>query len=297
MNGQSTNHVLLIRPVEFYSNQQTIETNHYQSVDDDKPHSEILEDALIEFDNFENNLLENNIKVTTLKGQKGCPDNIFPNWAVTYDDQSMHLFSMLSENRRLEKSDEHIAFLNKQYRTTLDYSPYENQSWFLEGTSSLVLDRVNRKAYMGISARSNEELAIKWAKEQNYELIVFETQSHSGDPIYHSDVLMYIGTELAVVCSEAIKVGANNVINELSHTHRILDISSQQLLDFCGNCIEIKDTNNNLNLIMSTSAFEGYDSSQLNVLNEHFTKIIYSDLKTIEKYGGGSARCMIMELY
>ena len=297
MNGQSTNHVLLIRPVEFYSNQQTIETNHYQSIDDDKPHSEILEDALIEFDNFENNLLENNIKVTTLTGQEGCPDNIFPNWAVTYDDQSMHLFSMLCENRRLEKSDEHIAFLNKQYRTTLDYSPYENQSRFLEGTSSLVLDRVNRKAYMGISARSNEELAIKWAKEQNYELIVFETQSHSGNPIYHSDVMMYIGTELAVVCSEAIKIGANNVINELSHTHRILEISSQQLLDFCGNCIEIKDTNNNLNLIMSTSAFEGYESSQLNVLNEHFTKIIYSDLKTIEKYGGGSARCMIMELY
>ena len=297
MNGQSTNHVLLIRPVEFYSNQQTIETNHYQSVDDDKPHSEILEDALIEFDNFENNLLENNIKVTTLTGQEGCPDNIFPNWAVTYDDQSMHLFSMYGENRRLEKSDEHIAFLNKQYRTTLDYSPYENQSRFLEGTSSLVLDRVNRKAYMGISARSNEELAIKWAKEQNYELIVFETQSHSGNPIYHSDVMMYIGTELAVVCSEAIKVGANNVINELSHTHRILEISSQQLLDFCGNCIEIKDTNNNLNLIMSTSAFEGYDSSQLNVLNEHFTKIIHSNLKTIEKYGGGSARCMIMELY
>ena len=297
MNGQSTSHVLLIRPVEFYCNQQTIETNHYQSVDDDKSHSEILEDALIEFDNFEKNLLENNIKVTTLRGQEGCPDNIFPNWAVTYDDKSMHLFSMLGENRRLEKSDEHIAFLNKQYRTTLDYSAYENQSRFLEGTSSLILDRVNRKAYMGISARSNEELAIKWAKEQNYELIVFETQSHTGNPIYHSDVMMYIGTELAVVCSEAIKVGANNVINELSHTHRILEISSQQLLDYCGNCIEIKDTNNNLNLIMSTSAFEGYDSSQLNVLNEHFTTIIHSDLKTIEKYGGGSARCMIMELF
>ena len=297
MNGQSTSHVLLIRPVEFYCNQQTIETNHYQSVDDDKSHSEILEDALIEFDNFEKNLLENNIKVTTLRGQEGCPDNIFPNWAVTYDDKSMHLFSMLGENRRLEKSDEHIAFLNKQYRTTLDYSAYENQSRFLEGTSSLILDRVNRKAYMGISARSNEELAIKWAKEQNYELIVFETQSHTGKPIYHSDVMMYIGTELAVVCSEAIKVGANNVINELSHTHQIQEISSQQLLDYCGNCIEIKDTNNNLNLIMSTSAFEGYDSSQLNVLNEHFTSIIHSDLKTIEKYGGGSARCMIMELF
>jgi len=297
MKGQSTNHVLLIRPVEFYSNQHTIETNHYQNADDNKPHSEILEDALLEFNNFEKNLLENNIKVTTLTGQAGCPDNIFPNWAVTYDDQSMHLFSMLGENRRLEKSDEHIAFLNKTYRTTVDYSSYEHQSCFLEGTSSLVLDRVNRKAYMGISARSNEELAFKWAKEQNYELIIFETQSHTGSPVYHSDVMMYIGTELAVVCSEAIKIGANNVINELSHTHRILEISSEQLLDFCGNCIEIKDANGGLNLIMSTSAFEGYDSSQLNILNEHFIKIIHTDLRTIEKYGGGSARCMIMELY
>ena len=297
MKGQSTNHVLLIRPVEFYSNQQTIETNHYQHVDDGKPHSEILEDALIEFDNFERNLLENNIKVTTLTGQKGCPDNIFPNWAVTYDNKSMHLFSMLSENRRLEKSDEHIAILNKTYRTTVDYSSYEHQSCFLEGTSSLVLDRVNRRAYMGISARSNKDLAFKWAKEQNYELITFETQSHTGNPIYHSDVMLYIGTELAVICSEAIKIGANNVINELSHTHRILEISSQQLLDFCGNCIEIKDSNNDLNLIMSTSAFEGYDSSQLNTLNEHFKKIIHTDLRTIEQYGGGSARCMIMELY
>jgi len=297
MKGQSTNHVLLIRPAEFYCNQQTIETNHYQYLEDDKPHSEILQDALIEFDNFENNLLDSNIKVTTLVGQHGCPDNIFPNWAVTYDDQSMHLFSMLGENRRLEKSDEHIAFLNKTYRTTLDYSSYEKKSCFLEGTSSLVLDRINRKAYMGISARSNEELGFKWAKEKNYELIVFETQSHTGDPIYHSDVMMYIGTELAVICSEAIKIGANNVINELSNTHRILEISSQQLLDFCGNCIEVKDTNNNLNLIMSSSAFKGYDSSQLNVLNEHFIKIIHTDLRTIEQYGGGSARCMIMELY
>ena len=150
---------------------------------------------------------------------------------------------------------------------------------------------------MGISARSNEELAFKWAKEQDYELIVFETQSHTGSPIYHSDVMMYIGTELAVVCSEAIKIGANNVINKLSNTHRILEISSQQLLDFCGNCIEIKDNNNGLNLIMSTSAFEGYDSSQLKILNKHFKKIIHTDLRTIEQYGGGSARCMIMEMY
>jgi len=297
MTSQSTNHVLLIRPVEFYCNEQTIETNHYQQPDDHKSHSEILEQALIEFDAFEKNLLDHNIQVTTLIGQNGCPDNIFPNWAVTFDDQSMHIFSMLGENRRLEKSKEHISTLNQIYRTTSDYSEYEDTSQFLEGTSSLVLDRVNRIAYMGISPRSNEDLAIKWADDQNYQLIVFETQSHTGDPIYHSDVMMSIGTELAMVCSESIKLGGNNVINQLSQTHEILEISRDQLMSFCGNCIEIKDTNNKLNLVMSATAYDGFESSQLKVFEQYFTNILHSNLKTIETYGGGSARCMIMELF
>ena len=297
MSPQSTNHVLLIRPTEFYSNDQTIETNHYQKPDNKKPHSEILNEALIEFDSFEKNLLDHGIRVTTFLGQKGCPDNIFPNWAVTFDDRSMHIFSMLGENRRLEKSENHIRDLNRTYQTTLDYSKYENKSQFLEGTSSLVLDRVNRAAYMGISPRSDKGLAKKWASEHDYELFAFETQSHTGQPIYHSDVMMYIGTELAVICTEAIKTGANNVINQLSKTHEILEISSDQLVNFCGNCIEVKDINNATNLIMSTRAYEGYKSKQIKVLNNYFNQIIHSDLKTIETYGGGSARCMIMELF
>ena len=297
MSPQSTNHVLLIRPTEFYSNDQTIETNHYQKPDNKKPRSEILNEALIEFDSFEKNLLDHGIRVTTFLGQKGCPDNIFPNWAVTFDDRSMHIFSMLGENRRLEKSENHIRDLNRTYQTTLDYSKYENKSQFLEGTSSLVLDRVNRAAYMGISPRSDEGLAKKWAREHDYELFAFETQSHTGQPIYHSDVMMYIGTELAVICTEAIKTGADNVINQLSKTHEILEISSDQLVNFCGNCIEVKDINNATNLIMSTRAYEGYKSKQIKVLNNYFNQIIHSDLKTIETYGGGSARCMIMELF
>ena len=297
MSPQSTNHVLLIRPTEFYSNDQTIETNHYQKPDNKKPRSEILNEALVEFHSFEKNLLDHGIRVTTFLGQKGCPDNIFPNWAVTFDDRSMHIFSMLGENRSLEKSENHIRDLNRRYQTTLDYSKYENKSQFLEGTSSLVLDRVNRVAYMGISPRSDEGLAKKWAREYDYELFAFETQSHTGQPIYHSDVMMYIGTELAVICTEAIKTGANNVMNQLSKTHEILEISSDQLVNFCGNCIEVKDINNATNLIMSTRAYEGYKSKQIKVLNNYFNQIIHSDLKTIETYGGGSARCMIMELF
>ena len=297
MSPQSTNHVLLIKPVEFYSNEQTIETNHYQNTNNNKPRSEILNEALVEFDQFEENLLDHGIRVTTFLGQKGCPDNIFPNWAVTFDDQSMHIFSMLGKNRRLEKSENHNLDLNHTYVTTLDYSEYENKSQFLEGTSSLVLDRVNRVAYMGISPRSAEELAKKWASEHAYKLFAFATQRHTGKPIYHSDVMMFIGTELAVICREAIKTGANNVINQLSKTHEILEISSDQLINFCGNCIEVKDLNNSTNLIMSTRAYEGYERSQLKVLNDYFKHIIHSDLKTIEAYGGGSARCMIMELF
>ena len=135
MSPQSTNHVLLIKPAEFYSNEQTIETNHYQNTNNNKPRSEILNEALVEFDQFEENLLDHDIRVTTFLGQKGCPDNIFPNWAVTFDDQSMHIFSMLGKNRRLEKSENHIQDLNHTYVTTLDYSEYENKSQFLEGTS------------------------------------------------------------------------------------------------------------------------------------------------------------------
>ena len=198
MSPQSTNHVLLIKPVEFYSNEQTIETNHYQNTNNNKPRSEILNDALVEFDQFEENLLDHDIRVTTFLGQKGCPDNIFPNWAVTFDDQSMHIFSMLGKNRRLEKSENHIQDLNRTYKTTLDYSEYENKSQFLEGTSSLVLDRVNRIAYMGISPRSDEELAKKWATEHDYQLFAFETQSHTGKPIYHSDVMTVSYTHLTL---------------------------------------------------------------------------------------------------
>jgi len=153
MSLQSTNHVLLIKPAEFYCNEQTIETNHYQEINSEKTKDEILQEALIEFTEFENILKRNKIKVTTLIGQIGCPDNIFPNWAVSYDDHTIDIFSMLGMNRRLEKSEKHISFLNQTYNTNINYSSLEDKSIYLEGTSSLVLDRVNKHAYMGISSR------------------------------------------------------------------------------------------------------------------------------------------------
>jgi len=297
MTTQSTNHVLLIRPAEFYCNDQTLETNHYQISDDNISRDKTLSMATSEFDQFKKTLVENKIKVTTLDGNIGCPDNIFPNWAVTYSDKSMHIFSMLGKNRRLEKSKDHIEFLEKTYRLDQDYTPYENEGLFLEGTSSLVMDRINRIAYMGISARSDLKLAEIWSEKNDFKLIPFETSSHTGGPIYHSDVMMYIGTELAVVCEDAITNGKSNVIESLGKTHELMFISHSQLLNFCGNCIEVKDDQNRLCLVMSSKAIAGYDDSQKKVLNHFYDRIIHSDLETIESHGGGSARCMIMELY
>ena len=297
MTSQSTNHVLLIRPAEFYCNEQTIETNHYQNSDDTISKDQTLSMATSEFDQFKKTLVENQIRVSTLDGNIGCPDNIFPNWAVTYSDKNMHIFSMLGENRRLEKSKDHIEILEKNYRLDQDYSPYEDEGLFLEGTSSLVMDRINRIAYIGISARSNLKLAQIWSEKNDYKLIPFETSSHTGGPIYHSDVMMYIGTELAVVCEDSITKGKSNVIESLRKTHELMFITQEQLLNFCGNCIEVTDDEGRLCLIMSSKAFSGYDDSQIKILNHFYDRIIHSDLETIETHGGGSARCMIMELY
>lgn len=297
MTSQSTNHVLLIRPAEFYCNEQTIETNHYQNSDDTISKDQTLSMATSEFDQFKKTLVKNQIRVSTLDGNIGCPDNIFPNWAVTYSDKNMHIFSMLGENRRLEKSKDHIEILEKNYLLDQDYSPYEDEGLFLEGTSSLVMDRINRIAYMGISARSNLKLAQIWSEKNDYKLIPFETSSHTGGPIYHSDVMMYIGTELAVVCEDSITNGKSNVIESLSKTHELMFITQEQLLNFCGNCIEVKDNEGRFCLIMSSKAFSGYDDSQIKILNHFYDRIIHSDLETIESHGGGSARCMIMELY
>ena len=298
MPKQSTNHILLIRPVEFFSNDQTALTNHYQHSSQEKDKNKILQEALIEFDNFEQMLKNNQILLTTLEGRKGCPDNIYPNWALTFEDKTMNLFSMMAENRRLEKSEHHISLLNKTYRTTIDFSNFEKDSIFLEGTSSMVLDRINKIAYMGVSARSNKELALQWANLNGFELVTFETESHNGEAIYHTDLVMYIGTNLAVVSIDSIKKDyQSKVIKRLSKSHELMEISSEQVQEFCGNCIEIKDIDNNPKLLMSSAAYEAHSVRQKQTLLKYYSDIIHSDLNCIEKYGGGSARCMVMELF
>ena len=205
MSKQSTSHLFMIEPEAFYSNEQTAFTNHYQEKITDETPEIIAKKALAEFHGLKNAIEDKGIKVTSLKGSKDCPDHIFPNWFITFDDKTMQIFSMMAPNRRKEKKPSMIEHLTNTYELTDNMSYLEDKEVFLESTSSMVFDRVNRVVYATSSARTNPELTQKWCEKNNYELVLFETESHTGDPIYHTDVLMYVGTRVIGVCFEVIK--------------------------------------------------------------------------------------------
>ncbi len=298
MVSQSTNHILMIKPAIFYKNSQTIESNHYQIEGENEDIKIITIKAIKEFNDFKLELESNGINILCFEGSKECPDHIFPNWFTTFSDKTMQIFSMLAPNRRTEKTPEIISYLQKDYDLTHNYSSFEDKDVFLEGTSSMVFDRVNKIVYAGLSPRTNQNLLTEWCKEHSYELVKVQTESHTGAPIYHTDVFMFVGTDVIGICYEVIKSEYRELLKEkVSKYHTVMEISKEQILDFCGNALEAKDKEGNLYLIMSSRAHDALNHDQLNILNTFYKKIIHSDLPTIEKYGGGSARCMLSELF
>ena len=299
MKKQSTNHIFMIEPEVFYSNEQTIDSNHYQLKNDSNEDIAIIkENALREFHNLKKEIENNNILVKSMKGIHECPDHIFPNWFITFDDKTFQLFSMNAENRRLEKTTEMINYLSQEYTLTSDLSEYEEKGEFLEATSSMVFDRVNRVVYAAVSPRTNKDLTIKWCKENDYELVLFDTNSHKGSSIYHTDVLMYVGQKVIGICFEVILPEYRDMVRDkVSRYHDIFEINEHQIMDFCGNSLEAHNDSNEFFLIMSSRAFNALSDAQKNQLSKYYKSIIHTDLTTIEKYGGGSARCMLNELF
>ena len=298
MKRQSTDHIFMIEPSEFYSNPQTAGSNHYQKSDNQRDKVKILEEAIEEFRAFRDKLVEAEINITTFKGDKGCPDHIFPNWFTTFEDGSMQIFPMKAENRRLEKNPSMIDTLSRSYKITNDLSHLEENGIFLESTSSMVFDRVNSIAYVTLSPRADKSLAEKWCSENGYFPMIFETESHTGQSIYHTDVLMYVGTEMIGVCLDVIKEPFRNDVKKLvERTHDLMEIESSQLLSFCGNCLEVINKNKEPLLVMSSRSESALTKVQRDKINRFYKQIIHSDLTTIEKYGGGSARCMLSELF
>ena len=298
MNNQSTSHLFMIEPESFFGNEQTASSNHYQINEINEDPEAVANKALNEFNSLKNVIEKRGIKVTALKGDKDCPDHIFPNWFITFENKTMQIFSMMAPNRRLEKKPEMIEFLKETYELTNDMSHLEEEGIFLESTSSMVFDRSNRCVYAGLSPRTNKDQLQIWCSQNNFELVMFETESHSGSAIYHTDVLMYIGTDVIGICFEVIKPEYREMVREkVQRFHDVLELSNNQILNFCGNAIEAKNIEDELFLIISTTAFNALNQNQINTLLKKYKEIIHSDIPTIEKYGGGSARCMLTELF
>lgn len=296
--SQSTNHIMMMEPVGFHSNPETMETNTYQAPDPSDIQS-IQEKSVIEFRRLRDTLVDKGIIVTTVLGQKESPDDIFcNNWVATFGDKTLGYYPMLAPNRQIERRPDVMGFLESMYDVAFDFSELEKQGKYLESTGAHWLDRVNRIAYFSISPRCHEDMALKFCEKMGYEPVMFRTQNHVGKPVYHTDVMMYIGTGYAGICSPCIvEEDRKRVLDSLSKHREIVDLSMDQLKSFCGNSLELIGTGGAKKLVMSSEAYSALNETQKNTLLKYVTEIVHADISTIEKYGGGSARCMLLELH
>lgn len=292
-----TDTVLMIRPSCFRFNVQTASTNIFQSK---KVKDENV--AMNEFNNFVSLLRENEIEVLLFDEEINAdtPDCIFPNnWIATIDN-TIFLFPMLAPNRRMERRADTVQLLEKNFHLNVhsEFLLYENENKYLEGTGSLVLDRNNKIAYCNISSRSNETVLNKFCEEIGYSEIKFHAKTPENKEVYHTNVLMSIGNSVAVICDEWIVKDdeRKNVLQSLSKNHTIIHLNSEQVFSFAGNMLLLKNKSGKYLWVMSTQAFHSLTDEQKTIL-EKDGKIIHSDLSTIETLGGGSARCMLAEIF
>ena len=287
---QSANKLALVEPSNFNFNTETFDTNVFQN-DVQFNKQKILE----EFDNLINCLDKHQISFNILKSPKNSPDSIYPNnWVVTFEDGTYDLFSMQSPNRRVERSNSNINFLNTNYSLKNDLTEYEAENIFLEGTGSLVLDRVNKNAYMAESNRSNVSLASKWSQLRGYDLVHFKSYIDKK-PTYHTNVLMFITNKFAGICFDSIS-DSKNLLSNIEKTHKILYLSIEQVKNFSGNAIVVRNINNEAKFLISSSGLKAFDLIQKRFIEKYYD-IVDINIPTIEKIGGGSVRCMLLELF
>ena len=287
---QSANKLALVEPSNFNFNAETFETNIFQN-DIHFNKQKIFE----EFDSFTSTLDKNKISFNILKSPKNSPDSIYPNnWVITFEDGTYDLFSMQSPNRRLERSKSNINFLNTNYSLKNDLTEYESKNIFLEGTGSLILDRVNKTAYMAESNRSNISLASKWAQLRGYDLVHFKSYIDKK-PTYHTNVLMFITDEFAAICFDSIP-DSSYLLSKIKKTHRIVNLSLKQVKNFSGNALVVRNISNESKLLISSLGLKALDLIQIKFIEKYYD-IVEINIPTIEKIGGGSVRCMLLELF
>ena len=297
----------MIRPSCFRRNSDTATNNYFQNKILNINQDLILKNAILEFDKFFFKIKQCGIDVHVYQDdlKRDTPDSIYPNnWITFHSKKRIALYPMYAKNRRLERNEEVLKFLEQKniiINESIDYSNAEKKEYFLEGTGSMVLDRINKKSYCSISERTNEHLVYEFCNDFQYMPIIFNSfQDHQNNrkPIYHTNVMMCIAQNYSVICLDAIdnKDEREMVKKSLEDDNKeIITISENQLKLFTGNMIELTKENKSF-LFMSQTAYNSLNENQLERLKS-FSKLIYSSVDTIEKCGGGSVRCMIAEIF
>ena len=306
MKKQITDTVLMIRPVRFRTNEETIVNNYFQK-GINITQEEINRKAQQEFDTLVQKLREVGVHVIQVEDiyEQDTPDSIFPNnWISFHNNGDVAIYPMFAENRRRERREDILDIVEEagfEIENVFDYTEAENEGIFLEGTGAMVLDRIHRKAYCALSPRASEELFIEFCEDFEYTPVIFRAfQKTDGElkPIYHTNVMMALGRTFAIVCLDTIedKKERKNVLNHLKEDKKeIITISREQVDYYAGNMLEVKGKEHSY-LVMSQTAYESLPPQQIEAIERH-TQILYSDLSTIEICGGGSARCMLAEVF
>lgn len=290
----------MIRPAKFSYNPETAVNNAFQQKQTDEY---TQEKALNEFDGFVEILRSNGVDVTVIQDslEPHTPDSIFPNnWFSTHNG-ILFLYPMYAVNRRLERNEEIINQILDKYPASRieDLSGFEEKNLFLEGTGSMVLDRENRLAYACLSPRTDKEVLDEFCKRTNYRAIVFHAFGADRTPVYHTNVLMAVADKYVVICLDSISdSGERSFVEDTirSSGKEIVPISVQQMNSFAGNMLQVVNRSGEILLVMSTQAYNSLDSEQIKRLR-HFNRIVHGSLNTIETNGGGSARCMLAEVF
>ena len=298
---QTAKRILMVRPARFTYNEQTAKNNFFQ---EKLPVADLNEKVQKEFDDFVSELRANHIHVIVVQDidYPHTPDSIFPNnWFSTHPTGELVLYPMFAENRRAERKPDVLGAIRRHYPTDkiLDLTFGEKENKFLEGTGSIIFDHTNKTAYACRSERTNEHLFQDFCKQMNFNPVLFTSLDENNNPIYHTNVMLSIGERIAVVCAESIRDEGERkqVINSLQKAGKdIIEISFDQMKLFCANIIEVYNLANENCLIMSDAAKNAFTPQQMEVIKK-YCKIVSSPLSTIERVGGGSARCMIAEIF
>lgn len=305
---QTTSTILMIRPLHFRMNEQTAVNNYYQKIIDDTLPSTITAKAQKEFDTYVEKLRSFGIHVIVVSDTKefDTPDSLFPNnWISFHQEGIVAMYPMFAENRRLERREHIIEHIEKEgflIEHIMDYTAAEEDNIFLEGTGSMVLDRENSKAYCALSPRSNEELFIEFCEDFEYTPVIFtayQTINGKREKIYHTNVMMCVAETFVVICLSSIddKTERKNLVKHFKNDgKKVIDITEDQVVHFAGNMLQVRNKDEERFLVMSQTAFESLTQFQQTQIQQH-CQIISSSLETIEVCGGGSARCMMAEVF